>query len=133
MNRWHDRTLSATYVLVVAGLALVALGLAGIEASGPPLAVLLATGAVLSALRPKLAQLPNAAGYRVGRFARDIWLAPVVAVAFVWLIAPNASAGEMQSIGGIAGFLGMVNYFVRPVYLYAAATLRGYVPTGKLT
>ena len=118
MDVWRERTLALTFVLLAASVALIVPSLAGIGASGPSLAVLLAAGAVLSAVRPALADLPTVMGYEAGRYVKDIWLGPVIGVAMVFVIAPNASPGELQSLGGLAGLLGVVNYFVRPLYLF---------------
>lgn len=120
-------TLRATFVLLTASVALILPSLAGIGASGPAFAVLLAAAAVLAAVRPHIAALPPVVGYDIGNPLKDIWLGPVVGVAMVLIIAPGASAGELQAIGGIAGFLGMVNYFVRPLYLYLYHLLHRFV------
>jgi len=124
MDVWRERTLALTFVLLAASLALIAPGLVGIGASGPSLAVLLAAGAVLAAVRPALSDLPPVVGYDVGRYVKDIWLGPVIGVAMVFVIAPNASPGELQSLGGLAGLLGMLNYFVRPLYLFVYSFLQ---------
>lgn len=118
MQQWHDRALSVTYIFLTASVLLIGCSLLGLGGDGPVLGVLLALGAVLAASRNRLEAAPRVVGYRVGRFAQDVWLGPVIAVTLVFLVEPGASPEELQAIGGIAGFVGMGNYFVKPVYLY---------------
>ena len=131
MTGLREYTLALTYIFLTASVALLVPGLLGIAASGPVFAVILAGAAVLSALRPQLGDLPEMYGYQVGIYLREIWLGPVIAVVLVLLIEPTASAAEMQAIGGIAGFLGMVNYFVRPLYLFLISQVSRVVPTER--
>lgn len=115
MQQLHDWLLSITYIFLTASILLIGSSVLGLGGDGPVLAVLLALGAVLAATREYLENAPTVFGYRVGRFARDLWLGPVIAVALVFLIEPGASSAELQAIGGIAGFVGMLNYFLRPL------------------
>ena len=131
MQRWYDRTLAATVVLLVASVSLLVPGLAGLGGSGPMLAVLLSAGAVLAAFRPKLAELPSVLGYDLAVYLRESWLGPVVAVGLVLVIQPGASPAEMQAIGGIAGFVGMLNYFVRPLYFLVFGAVRRVLPIDR--
>lgn len=131
MTRLREYTLALTFIFLTASVSLLVPGLLGIAASGPVFAVVLAGAAVLSALRPQLGDLPEMSGYPVGIYLREIWLGPVIAVVLVLLIEPNATAAELQAIGGIAGFLGMVNYFVRPLYLFLISQVYRLVPTDR--
>ena len=124
MDDWTERTLSATMVLLAASFVLILPALAGVGASLPLLGALVVLGAVLAAGRSVLADLPRVLGHDVGTHARDLWVGPLVAAALVVLVAPDASPVELQAIGGIAGLLGMINYFIRPLYLFAYGFLR---------
>ena len=132
MDIWRERALTLTFVFLTASAALIGPSLLGLRPSGPVLAVLLAAGALLAAFRPALAELPAVVGYDVGPHARELWLGPVVAVVMVVLLAPGGSPGELQAVGGVAGLVGMLNYFLRPLYLYAYGLLRQYLPTDRL-
>lgn len=125
---WRERTLALTFVLLTASALLIPPGVLGIGASIPVLAVLFGTGLVLAALRDTLAGLPRVLGYDLGTYLREIWLGPFVAVALVLLVAPSASPGELQSIGGVAGLAGMANYFVRPLYFLVYGLVRRFLP-----
>jgi hypothetical protein len=131
MDVWRERTLALTYVLLAASVALIGPSLAGLGGSGPVLAVLLAAGALLASVRPAIADLDPVMGYDVGAYVKELWLGPVVAVAMVVVLAPGASAGELQSVGGLAGFVGMVNYFLRPLYFFLVDLVGRYVPDGQ--
>ena len=132
MQAWRERTLAFTFVMLAASTALIGPSLLGLDGSGPVLGVLLAVGAVLAALRPAIANLPAVLGQEVGVYARELWLGPVIAVVMVVLLAPGASAGELQSVGGLAGLVGMFNYFLRPLYLYLYRLLRRALPLDRL-
>lgn len=131
MNVWRERTLTLTFVFLTASVALIGPSLLGLHPSPPVLAVLLAAGGLLAALRPALAELPMVMGYNVGPHARELWLGPVVGVVMAVLLAPGGSPGELQTVGGIAGLVGMFNYFLRPLYLYVYDLLRRYLPTDR--
>ena len=127
MQDWRNRTIQATFVLLAASAVLIGSGLAGFGASGPLLAVFFALAAMLAAFRPQIAALPSVWGYDVGSYLRDLWSGPVIAAVLVLIIEPSASPGELQSIGGIAGFIGMVNYFIRPLYFVLYGLIRRVV------
>jgi len=132
MDTWRERSLTLTFVFLTASVALIGPSLLGLRPSGPVLAVLLAAGGLLAALRPALAELPTVVGYDVGPHARELWLGPVVGVVMVVLLAPGGTSGELQTVGGVAGLLGMFNYFLRPLYFYTYELLRRYLPTDQL-
>jgi hypothetical protein len=54
-------------------------------------------------------------GNDLGGYGTVLWLGPVVAIV-VCLLAFGATPSELQSLGGLVGLAGMVNYFLRPVY-----------------
>lgn len=117
MEDWRERTLRATVVLLVTSVALVGPGFAGLGASAPLTGALVAIALVLVALRAELSQLPTVAGHDLGQYARDLWLGVALA-AVVLVVFRDASPAEVQALGGFAGFVGMVNYFLRPLYLF---------------
>lgn len=128
MDIWRERTLAFTFVMLAASVALIVPGFFGLDGSGEVLGVLLAIGALLAAVRPAIADLPPVMGHEIGVYLRELWLGPVIGVAMVPLLAPGASAGELQSIGGLAGLIGMVNYFLRPLYFFVYDLVRRFVP-----
>jgi hypothetical protein len=128
MDSWRGRTLEFTFVMLAASVVLIVPSLLGLGGSGEVLGVLLAVGALLAAVRPAIADLPLVAGHDVGRYTKELWLGPVVAVVMVPLLAPGATAGELQSIGGLAGLVGMLNYFLRPIYFSVYGLVRRFAP-----
>jgi hypothetical protein len=52
-----------------------------------------------------------------------LWAGPLVA-AGVMLVGWGATPGELQSLGGVVGLVGMVNLLLRPVYHYTIAAAR---------
>ena len=122
MDDWRLRSRRATYVLLVASFLLIGPGLAG---AGPT--ILLAAGFVALAaglwlLRDRLRTLPTVVGYDLGWYARDSYLAAAVALPIV-LLSLGGPAAELQAFGGLVGLVGMVNYFLRPLYLLVAGVL----------
>lgn len=116
MSRLAPRTQRLTVVLLAASLTLVGPGVAGLGAS-LSLSVVLGIGAgVLLAVRDRLAAVGRWHGLDLGHYLRDVWAGPLVGAAVV-LGAPGATPGEVQALGGICGLLGMLNYFLRPVYV----------------
>ena len=75
-----------------------------------------AVSAGCAAVRERLAALPTAVGYQLGEYAQDLWLAGGLA-ALVAIVGPAATPEELGALGGVLGLVGMVNYFLRPVYL----------------
>ncbi|MFB6183558.1 MAG: hypothetical protein ABEI96_03300 [Haloarculaceae archaeon] len=110
-----DRVLlQVTVTLLVAGLLLVGIGAAGIGASLP----LAAAGVVVTGATYVLVDRssPDRLGL-LDRYAdrRLLWAIPALATVVVlgWL---GATPGELQTLGGVVGLLGMANYFLRPIY-----------------
>jgi len=111
-----------TVVLVTAGFCLVGAGGSGLAGSLALVAALLGLGGVAYAL------VQAAAGTELDRYdtadvAAAVPAGPVVA-AVVALVFLDATAGEVQALGGLLGLAGMLNYFLRPVYqlLYSLAS-----------
>jgi hypothetical protein len=131
MEDWKERTLSVTVVLLATSAVLMLPALAGVGVSLPFLGALVVVAGALAAGRSMLAELPVVLEYDLGRHARDLWVGPLVGVVMVLLIAPTAAPVELQAIGGIAGLVGMFNYFVRPLYLYLYGVIRGLVSENR--
>lgn len=123
MVHWLRTTLDGTYVGLVAALLLVALGRLGVGA-GPLVVVVLSALAGLAWLgRSALAAVRPRLGIPLGRYLRLTWAGPVLASA-VTLVGFDATAGELEAMGGLVGLLAMVNYFLRPVYYAVLAAGR---------
>ena len=119
---WYAETFRATVALVVAGVALVAAGAAGLAGSVVLVAGLLAAAGLLFAGRDPLARAPVVWGIDAGPLLAVAWVGPVVA-ALVVLLSLDATAAEIQTLGGIVGLVGMANYFLRPLYRLAYSLL----------
>lgn len=127
MDVWRERSLRATIVFLVASALLIGPSLVGLKGSLPLFVgfVALAIGAGLA--RKRLADLPTVVGHELGTYGQDLWIAPVIALGIVLAIVPSASPAELQALGGAAGLVGMLNYFLRPIYLGIARILRRFV------
>lgn len=110
-------TMQVTVLCLVAAGTLLALGAAGVPASLALLAFLLALSAGLYYTRPD-AGGGRLLGIDVDSLLATLWLAPALSALAV-LLEPSASAEELQALGGLVGLAGMLNYFLRPVYLIA--------------
>lgn len=126
MDRWRDRSLRATAVLLLTSAVLIPLGLAGIHGTVVLAVALAVVSGVLFVARQRLVDL-SVVGPATRRYLADIWLAPLLG-ALAMAVVSSASPGELQALGGIAGLLGMANYFVRPVYLFGISLV---VPQGS--
>jgi hypothetical protein len=115
MQRLVERSAQATGTLLVASGGLIAPAAAGLGSSLPLAAALFAVALLLYAGREDFAALGRVAGYHVGPVLRVAWVGAVLA-ALVVIAARGASPGELLAYGGLFGLLGMVNYFLRPVY-----------------
>lgn len=101
-------------LLLVAAFALIGAGLLGLGGSLPLVGAFALASAGLLAVREPLADL--AADYSlVARTLEDGWIGTTAATLTV-LVALGASPGELQTLGGLIGLVGMLNYFLRPVY-----------------
>lgn len=111
-----------TAVLLATSGVLILPGIAGMGASVLFTVVLAMLGLGLVSVREELASMPTVLGCDLGQHASDLWLSAFVAAGLL-VAFPDATAAELQALGGLAGFVGMVNYFLTPVYgfLYATA------------
>lgn len=110
-----QRAMEATVLALVAGGLLIAASVTGVGGGVPLVIVLAVLAAALVAARHQLPQPGWVLGRNVDRCIRDVWVAPAVA-ALATVAVFGASPGEVQTVGGVIGFAGMVNYFLRPVY-----------------
>lgn len=129
MQRAFDqRAMEATAVLLVAGGLLIAASLVGVGGGLPLIAVLAALAAGLAAGKGRLPQPGWVLGHDFDQYVRDLWVGPAVA-AVATAVVVGASPAEVQTMGGLLGFIGMVNYFLRPVYHFAYSLAERVVRT----
>lgn len=119
MEAWRNRSRRATVVLVIGSVVLIGPALAGVGATLPLAGLLGVLTVVLWAGREYLEQLPTVLGYDLGVYARDSWIGVVLGVAIV-LGTLGTPPVELQAFGGFVGLTGIVNYFLRPLYLFVA-------------
>jgi hypothetical protein len=112
---WYEETFRATVVLVAASVALIAPGAAGIDGSMLLGVVFVALAGPLFAVRGVLSEGPVILGHDIGSYVAVLWLSPLLA-ALISFMAPGATPGELQALGGLVGLAGMANYFLRPLY-----------------
>ena len=122
MDAWRHRSQRVTYILLVASFLLIGPGLVGLGATIPLAAGLAVLAGGLWAVRDRLRTLPSVVGYDLGWYAQDSWLAAAGTVPIV-LGSLGGPAAELQALGGVVGLVGMVNYFLRPLYLLVADLL----------
>lgn len=101
-------------LLLVAAFALIGASLLGLGGSLALAGVFALTTAGLFAVREPLADLATDF-YLVARTLEDAWIGTAAATLTV-LVALSASPGELQTLGGLIGLVGMLNYFLRPIY-----------------
>jgi len=123
MDEWVARTLRLTIVCLAASALLIPPSLVGVGPSIPFAVVLGVVSAACVAARDRLATLPTVIGYDLGRYGQDLWLAAALA-ALVVILGPAESPTELRALGGVVGLVGMVNYFVRPIYLTVVSVVR---------
>lgn len=122
---WYEEAFRLTVVLLVTSVLVIAPGIAGVGGS-----LLLVVGALLVAtglygVRDRLAQAPEMLRHDLGHYGSALWLSGVVA-AIVFLLSLSATPGELLALGGLVGLLGMVNYFLRPVYRLLVAAVQTF-------
>jgi hypothetical protein len=120
---WKAETFRVTVVLLAASVALIGPGVAGVGGSGLLVIVLVGLTGVLFILREPLGHAPRLLGHDIGDYGEVLWLGALVAACVV-VIALDASAAELQALGGIVGLAGMGNYFLRPLYGLGGSLLR---------
>jgi hypothetical protein len=108
-------TMQVTVLCLVASGTLLALGTAGVPASLALIAFLLMLSAGLYSTRPD-DDGGRLLGIDIGRLFATLWLAPAISALAV-VVEPTASPEELLVLGGVVGLAGMLNYFLRPVYL----------------
>jgi len=126
MDQWRYRSSRGTYVLLVASFLLIGPTLAGVGPTLPLVTVHAALAVAFWAGRDELRRLPVVAGYDAGWYARDSWLAAALA-GVITLGVLGARSAELRAAGGFVGLAGMVNYFLRPLYLLIAGTVLSVV------
>lgn len=116
MLRALDRAVAQLSALVLlAGLCLVGAGVLGVAAGPVLFAPLLAATVALYLAREILPRVELVRDWALADLGEDLWLAPLIGAAAM-AVAPNATAGELQSIGGLLGLAALLNYFLRPIY-----------------
>ncbi|ACV46843.1 MULTISPECIES: hypothetical protein [Halomicrobium] len=120
---FDERAMEATALLLVASVLLIGASLAGIGGGVPLVAVLALIAVTLAAGRERLPRPGRRLGQDLDRYVRDLWVAPALAAAASAFVF-GATPAEIQTVGGLLGFVGMVNYFLRPVY-HAGYSLAG--------
>lgn len=121
MQRLALRSTQLTAVLLVASVVLILPGLAGFGGSLPLAFALLVAAVPLFLVSEQLASVGRVGWVPLGAVGSVAWIGPTIGGVLL-LVAGGASPGELQAYGGLCGLLGMLNYFLRPVYgiLYAA-------------
>lgn len=109
--------------LLVAGFVLIGAGMGGLHGRSALVGGLVAATVAAYLLRTKIPDLGVHAGHDLGLYLRDGWIAFGVATVVV-LFLFGATPGELQTVGGLLGLGGMLNYFLRPLYfgVYGFAT-----------
>lgn len=123
MHRLARESLRLTVALLVASVCLILPSLAGLGGSPLLAGSLVLLAGALYAVRDDLATVGRVWLYRPGLHLAIVWTGPLVAALVVVLFGIPASPGELQALGGICGLLGMLNYFLRPVYALVASLL----------
>lgn len=115
-----DAVAELSALLLAASFALIGASLLGVGGTIGLAAVFAITTVALFLVREHLGDL--AASYPLlARTLSDLWIGTTAATVTV-LVALGATPGELQTLGGLIGLAGMLNYFVRPLYrlLYRA-------------
>jgi len=119
MQRALDqRAMEATALSLLASGLLIAASLLGIGGGLGLVAGLAAIAALLAAGKGRLPQPGFVLSHNLDLYLRDLWGGPALA-AVATVVVLGASPAEIQTVGGLIGFVGMVNYFLRPLYHFA--------------
>jgi len=114
MDRFDETVpMRVTLTLLASAFSLIVPGVLGFGSSPVLVVAVLALAGLLFLWREELAAAVE--GVDPHGIVETLWVAPLLAgvVAVVWL---GATPGELQTLGGVLGLLGMANYFLRPVY-----------------
>jgi hypothetical protein len=125
---WYDETFRLTVVLLAASVLVIVPGLAGFGGSFLLVVVAVLVGSGLYAGRDQLRTAPEVGSHDFGDYGDVLWLSAVVAAA-VFLFGLSATPGELRALGGIVGLLGMLNYFLRPLYRLFQVLYRAFLGT----
>ncbi len=120
---WKAETFRVTVVLLTASVALIAAGVAGFGGSVGLVVMLVGFAVLLFALKDELARAPDALRHDLGAYGAVLWVGPLLAAVVVALML-DATPAELQALGGLVGLVGMVNYFLRPLYRLGHALLK---------
>lgn len=116
MQRALDQlTIEISVLLLVASGLLIGASLVGVGGQRWFVAVLAVLAAALLAARDRLPSPGEVSGLDLERYLRHLWVSPALGAVAV-VIVLGATPEEIQSVGGVLGLLGMLNYFLRPVY-----------------
>jgi hypothetical protein len=130
MRRALDRAVAQlSALLLLSGVCLIGASLLGVG-TGPLLfGALLAATVALYLARDAVPRIERFPEWALADLGSDLWLAPLIAASAV-LVAPGATPGEVQSIGGLVGLVALIVYFARPL-IPLAAGLYGRVAGGR--
>lgn len=123
-------SLAATIHLLLAGLLLVGVGVAGLGGSPWLVLVFLGVTAVLFAARDRLPAAGRVARVDTDRLVADVWIATALA-ATTTVLALDATPDELTALGGILGLVAMANYFLRPVYYVVLSLVESVVESAR--
>lgn len=107
--KYERGILRITLVFLIAAAILIPLGYLGV---GPSILLVVGQLALAGVLYYGWTETEEYEQYLAG-----LWLGPVVAAVATGIgISIGASPGELMSIGGLVGIVGVVNMLLRPVY-----------------
>ena len=109
-----DAAAEFSALLLAAAFALIGASLLGLGGSLLLAAVFALASVALFVLREPLADLASTS-YLLARTVEDLWIGTAAATMTV-LVALGTTPGELQTLGGLVGLAGMLNYFLRPLY-----------------
>jgi len=117
-HRIERQTRRITSVCLVAAAVLIGPGAAGLAPSLAFVAGCLGLAGLALTARERLVATVDREVVRV--HAQTLWigLALAAAVGLLWM---DLTPGELQTVGGLVGLLGMANYLLRPVYHFLAS------------
>jgi hypothetical protein len=123
---FDDRAVEATALALVASGLLIGASLVGVGGGIGLVAALAVLAALLAAGKNVLPRPGRVVGHDFDLYCRDLWAGPALA-AVATAVVFGATPVEIQTVGGVIGFVGMVNYFLRPVYHMAYSVVERVV------